>query len=147
MKWLLPRHNSSCRRRVEPKREKLLNQKFDETTGQIYFETTAPAQRSDDREWARNSCVLLGPSDQDSELYVQYVRSWKRSGADGDLGEYHNYLDRVSALGTSSLKGSRSLQDTAIECVIQNISDITPEAIECLPSSVVRRLWYLVNRR
>jgi len=43
--------------------------------------------------------------------------------------------------------GSRSLQDAAIECILQNITDITLEAIERLPIHVVQRIWDEAKKR
>ncbi|KAH8661435.1 hypothetical protein BGZ60DRAFT_381263 [Tricladium varicosporioides] len=44
-------------------------------------------------------------------------------------------------------RGSRSLQDTAIECILNNISDVTFEGMQCLPDQMVRRIWHAVNKR
>ena len=44
-------------------------------------------------------------------------------------------------------KGSRSLRDTAIQCVLRNISDVTQEVISHLPNSIVQLLWNELDTR
>jgi hypothetical protein len=45
------------------------------------------------------------------------------------------------------IRGARSLQDAAIECLLHNISDITFESIECLPVAVLQRVWDIIKTR
>jgi hypothetical protein len=148
MRLLFPRNASGFRRRVHVCHERdWTNQKFDESTGQVYSETTAAIQSSDDQGWDRISRVVRGPSYRDDQLYEEYVKNWDKSKAPENLGEYQRYLDGVKNSKVRGLKGARSLQDAAIECLLQNISEITLEAIECLPNQIVRQLWHAINQR
>jgi hypothetical protein len=115
------------------------NQKFDEATGQVYTETTASIQSADDRDWTRRT---LGPSWRDSEDELQLTHSSQEG-----LKDYREYLHSVKSPKARRFKGVRSLQATSFEIVLQHISDITLEGLECLPVQVVRRLWHAVNRR
>jgi len=130
--------------RSEPQPRRSGNQRFDETTGQIYTEVTTAIRSSDDRDWDRNSRLVAGPAYRSIEDCEENAKSWKQPG---DLDEYHAYMDNVKNSKVRGLKGSRSLLDAAIECILQNISDITLEGIECLPLQIVRQLWHAVNKR
>ena len=174
MRWLVPkRHRTKRRSGINNERAddtRWSSAKFDDSTGQIYLETTATLQMSDDLTWARD-CELLRIEDSEREYFGNLKRKEEKRRAkrkalaeqesDSDL-EYDRYVETTEQDGgredpeeewkhkksrNSGLKGARSLQDAAIECVLQNISDITLEGIECLPISIVRRLWDAVNRR
>ena len=119
--------------------------KYDESTGQVYLETTAAIRTSDDRDWARDSRMVKGADYRDDQEYEEYVRS--PGGERKDLENYQKRLDRLKDSRIKGSKGARSLQDAAIECILENISDITLEGIECLPISIVRRIWHAVNKR
>jgi len=145
MKWLAPRRSLGIKRRSESRYGMPLgNHKFDELTGQIYTETTTAIQSSDDSNWTRKCRVVLGPTLRDSEDYAEQVKSW---GSSDDLSEHQKHLDNVKNSKVNGRKGARSLQDATIECIIQNISDITLEGINCLPIQIVRRIWHAVNQR
>lgn len=124
-----------------------MNQKYDKATGQIYIETTTPAQGSSDRDWAWESHMLKGASSQDNDLYTEFVRSWEDSKVGIDLGESKKRIDKLKDSRVKTLRGTRSLQDAAIECIVQNISDVTIDGIEWLPAPIVRRLWHAINER
>ena len=148
MKWLLPKRNRTTiwtgtgNERSDITRWN--SAKFDESTGQIYLETIAAIQTSDDLSWARD-CRLVKPAEyRNDQDYYDYV---ERLEEGADLERYQMRLDGLKNARVRGFKGARSLQDTAIECVLQNISDITLEGIECLPLPIVRRIWLAVNRR
>src|SRR3954447_6832738 len=145
MRWLLPvsRHRTRIETRVERG-----TQKFDESTGQIYTEKIAAVQTTDDRNWARKGHLVAGPSYRDDVLYTDYLKEWEKgTTARQDLGDYRKYIDEVTNSRVKRLKGARSLQDSAIECILKNISDITLEGIQCLPHQIVRQIWYAVKKR
>ncbi|KAG4436627.1 hypothetical protein IFR05_007885 [Cadophora sp. M221] len=48
---------------------------------------------------------------------------------------------------TQPLKGVRSLQNAAIETIIENMMDLTFEGVDCLPRKMVLRIWDLANER
>ena len=144
MKWL-QRHRFN--HRPAPPKATMGTQKFDANSGQIYNETTIAIQLGDDRGWDRTGRVVVGPSYRGIEEYEVYLNNWRENKAERDLGEYKNYLDGVKNSKIRGGRGSRSLQDGAIECILQNISDITLEGIECLPVHIVRRVWHAVNKR
>jgi len=144
MKWLQKQRHSY---RPAPPPTPIRTQKFDENSGQIYNEITVAIRTRDDRGWDRTGRVVVGPSYRDIEDYDVYLKSRQENKDTGDLGHYRNYLDSVKNSKVRGLRGSRSLQDAAIECILQNISDITLNGIECLPVQVVRRVWHAVNER
>jgi hypothetical protein len=98
------------------------NHKFDETTGQVYTETTASIQSADDRDWTRRTLA-------------------------GELQNGGGNLDSLKPSKRGGSKGPRSLQAASFNTVLQHISDVTLEALEYLPIQVVRRLWRAVNGR
>ena len=149
MKWLVPKRNRITGwRGTGNERSDITgwnSAKFDESTGQIYLETTAAIRTSDDLSWARE-CRLVKTADYRDDLdYDDYVERLEEGRA--DLERYQIRLDGLKNARLRGFKGARSLQDAAIECVLQNISDITLEGIECLPLPIVRRIWLAVNRR
>jgi hypothetical protein len=99
--------------------------KFDEATGQVYIETILSIPSGDDRNWTRNRRVVR-------ERYEK---------------DFVGYEEPLNGTNMEASKGARSLQDIAIECILQNISDITSEHLEYLPSQLLDRIWYEVNRR
>jgi len=144
MKWLQrPYH----RYQPAPPKTPVRTQKFDENSGQIYNETTVAIRSGDDRGWDRTGRVVVGPSYRDTGDYEVYLRNWRANKDTGDIDDYRNYMDSVKNSKVRGLRGARSLQDAAIECILQNISDITLEGIECLPVQIVRRVWHAVNKR
>lgn len=145
MKWLIPRR-SRMKARLgvrddRPGLERWTN--FDESTGQVYSETTASIPLWDDRNWARGTRIVKGANYRNDEEYDHYVAS---HGTEG-LPAYQKHLDRLRNSRIKGFEGARSLQDVAIECILENISDITLEGIECLPISILRRLWHAVTTR
>jgi len=148
MRWLVPRRSLGIERRSESRYGMPLgNHKFDESTGQIYTERTTAIQSSDDSNWTRNCRVVLGPSLSDGEDHAEQAKSWGIGRTPEDLSQHQKHLDNVKNSKVKGRKGARSLQNAAIECIIQNISDITLEAIDCLPIQIVRQIWHAVNQR
>lgn len=142
MKWLLPQPNNNS------SNEHASAQKFDKTTGQIFTETTVPIQSFDDRNWARRSHMVPGVSYKDYRLETLSIKSFNNRGTDADLRNHQNDLDgRRKKSDLEGMKGARSLQEAAIECILQNISGVTLDGIQCLPSHIVRRVWGAVNAR
>ena len=144
MKWLQRQYHSY---RPSPPKKTIDTQKFDENTGQIYNETTVAIRTDHDRGWDRASRVVLGPSFRDTADSDGYLRNWRAVEDSRDLKDYRNHLDSIKSSKVRGLRGTRSLQDAAIECILQNISDITSEGIRCLPVHIVRQLWHTVNMR
>jgi hypothetical protein len=146
MKWLLPKRHRSKGWPGDNERSNITRwNKFDNSTGQIYLETTAAIRTSDDLSWARDSQLLKTADYRDDQDYDDYFKSL--GGGGKDLGKHQKQLDGLKNSRVRNLKGARSLQDAAIECVLQNISDITLDGIECLPLPIVRRIWHAVNKR
>jgi hypothetical protein len=148
MKWLLPKRNrrtgSSGTGNERSDITRWNSAKFDESTGQMYLETTAAIRTSDDLSWARD-CRLVKTADyRDDQEYNDFERLEEGRA---DLERYQMRLDGLKNARVRGFKGARLLQDAAIECVLRNISDITLEGIECLPLPIVRRIWLAVNRR
>lgn len=113
-----------------PAQDQCQTTKFDEATGQVYTETTAAIQCSDDSDWTqwryRQTTVGSAPAGgNDQELQINDARPSKIN-------------PRV---------GPRSLQDCAIRCLLQHISDVTVEMIDSLPLTVRYRVWDAVTRR
>ena len=99
--------------------------KFDKSTGQVYTETTAAIQCSDDRNWTQ-------------EKYSQVYITNEFGLAD------HLRMFRFDAI--ASRKGKkRTLRDIAIQCLVRNISDATLELINSLPSEIRRQVWDAVK--
>lgn len=115
--------------------------KFDEETGQVYSETTASIPTSHDRNWFRLPPTAIAKADFRDER--DYSRGF-RSELSMNCGDN---LKKPKPKRPRSAKAVRSLQETAIECVIQNISNVTFEAIEYLPNQLVQRIWNEANRR
>jgi hypothetical protein len=101
--------------------------KFDKSTGQVYTETTAAIQCSDDRNWTQNGYEQFSLMDE-LELgnYVYNIRSCATAKADNE-GEI------------------RSLKDVAMRCLVKNISDATPELIRSIPSKLRLQVWEAVK--
>ncbi|KAH8590899.1 hypothetical protein B0O99DRAFT_284239 [Bisporella sp. PMI_857] len=123
-----------------------VNQKFDGATGQIYTETTTAIQSTSDRDWTRKGRLVVGPSYREIQDYEGYVNNFARHSTK-DIGQYREDIDNVKNSRARRFTGARSLQDAAIECVLQNISDIELEGIECLPEQLTRRIWHAANQR
>jgi len=103
-------------------------QKFDEATGQVYIETIVSIPSGDHLNWTQQRC-------QTRERYEK------------DFVGYQEPLDGAQDPNVGSLKGARSLQDMAIETILGNIHRIDLEYLETLPSSILDRVWFEVNRR
>lgn len=99
--------------------------KFDEATGQVYTETIVSISSGDDRNWTRNRRVVR-------ERYEK---------------DFVGYEEPPNDTNTGASKGARSLQDIAVESILRNLSDITLEHLECLPSQLLDRIWFEVNKR
>lgn len=95
------------------------NSKFDESTGQVYTESTTAIQRSDDRNWTQWHQKIAVPTCNDAD----YTRG------EVDPGQ------------TPNSRGAQSLQASAIRCILQNLSDLTVELLESLPIHLIRRIW------
>jgi hypothetical protein len=115
--------------------------KYDESTGQVYTESTVSIQNSDDQFWTRQTRVVVGPDYRDSDDGTNLRQ------AGSSLAAYQDYLDEVKNTRVRGRKGARSLQDCAVDCILNNISDVTYEGIACLPDTLVRRIWHAVNKR
>ncbi|TVY40884.1 hypothetical protein LOCC1_G006488 [Lachnellula occidentalis] len=126
------------------------HQKFDEATGQIYTETTAAIDTANDLDWTRRTVLAIGPDWREQEE-VALVDAWKASqhrGVDPEtLGSYRGYLDNVRNSRIWGFRGARSLQDVAVETILQSITEITLEGMQWLPIHLVRRIWHAVNKR
>ena len=148
MKWLVSKRKQSLKQRnLRPKTETVHNQKFDEATGQIYTEKTASIQSSDDRDWPWQTPMVAMSDIRDSVDYYEYLKAWEMGRSVENLGGYQSYLDALKNFRVIGFKGARTLQNSAIECILKNIEDITFEVIECLPRHIVRRVWRAVNQR
>lgn len=120
MKWSLTRHRLlPGRSRREQSRPILTvsNEHFDESSGLVYSETSVPAQTAADRNWA-----------------------WQ-------LKPRSSYSYRRLTSTTAPVRGSRPLLDYAIESILENITDLTLEGLECLPTKMVAKIWSLANER
>jgi hypothetical protein len=119
--------------------------KYDESTGQVYSETTAEIQGADDRNWTNQTHVVAGPdyrwSDESTAFFCDSDEK------EVNIGAYHDHLDGLKNTRLKRFKGARSLQDAAVECILHNISDVTLEGLACLPTPLVRRIWHAVNKR
>jgi hypothetical protein len=115
--------------------------KFDEETGQVYSETTASIPSSHDRNWFQLPPTTTAKVDfRDERDYGRGLRSELSVNC-------RDSLKKPKTKRSRSAKAVRSLQETAIECVIQNISNVTFEAIEHLPNQLIQRIWNEANRR
>ena len=148
MKWLLPRRKAGLRQsNIGPRIESVHDQKFDEATGQIYTEETASIRTSDDRDWTRLAPRIAKPLTQDRGDYNEYLRVRETGSSVSSLADYEAYLDRLETFKVLGVKGARSLQTSAIECILENISDVTLEGIECLPRHIIRRVWHAASNK
>jgi hypothetical protein len=122
---------------------KWVNSKFDETTGQIYTEETASILSADDQNWTRQSHVESDYRD----YYRGYADEWTspfRSEESREIQHGHVGEVKISRVG---LRGAGPLQDHAIDCIVQNISAITLELVQFLPTSLLLRIWHAVVER
>ena len=118
MRLLRPQKNQTARRAEAHSHQ---NFKFDKSTGQVYTETTSAIQCSDDRNWTQ-------------EKYHQHDIA-RMFGVD--------YYPRDASVSTQG--GTRTLKDIAIQCLVQNISDVTLELISSLPLLLRREVWGAVK--
>ena len=88
---------------------------------------------------------MKGANYLDEEEYGGYMR--RLGSGRENLERHQNRLDELKNSSIRGVKGSRSLQLAAIECILENISDVTLDGIECLPTSIVRRIWHAVITR
>jgi hypothetical protein len=127
---------------VEPNRFMLGDKhKFDEETGQVYSETTLSIPNSHDRNWFRL------PSTPTAEVDFRDEQDYRRNFQSDLSINCGNSFKKPRAKRSMGAKGVRSLQETAIECIIHNISNVTFEVIEYLPSQLVQRIWHEAKRR
>ncbi|KAG9230424.1 hypothetical protein BJ875DRAFT_472267 [Amylocarpus encephaloides] len=154
MKWLqskrrllLRQSDSSIQPMLKRPQGSLLGDqhKFDEASGQVYTELTASILSEDDHEWTRQTRIVVKPEYRDFDDPGGFLDNSDENEA--NLGAYHEYLDGLKNTRVRGLNGARSLQDIAVDCILNNISDCTLEGISCLPISLVRRIWHAVNRR
>ncbi|TVY24523.1 hypothetical protein LHYA1_G006905 [Lachnellula hyalina] len=161
MDWLLARAKSKRNRLLKRKTPSRTSsrapsttpsghQKFDEATGQVYTETTTAIETANDLDWTRRTVLAIGPDWREQEE-VALIEAWRASqnkGVDPEiLGSYRGYLDNVRNSRIWGFRGARSLQDVAVEAIVQNITEITLEGMECLPVQLVRRIWHAVDKR
>jgi hypothetical protein len=97
--------------------------------GQVYTETTAAIQCTDDSDWA--------------QWHYHQVTAGSTATADNNQELQIN----VSSSMVNPRVGTRSLQDCAIRCLLRHISDLTVEIIKSLPVSVRYRVWDAVTQR
>jgi hypothetical protein len=139
MKRHMPKHNGMnllkrrTHRAPEEAAEAALRRsaalKYDDTTGQVFEETIAVFEVSGDLLWAQTHRKELKHQEFESAELEQWGTSFSE------------------CFGGRVVRGARSLQDAAVECVLQNISDVTLEGIECLPIQLVKRIWDQLHRR
>ncbi len=87
--------------------------KFDESSGQMYTETTVSTQSREERDWTRSHHMIL--------------KSAKHQ--------------------PRPQNGTRSLVDSAVETILKNLLDLTLEGVDCLPKTMVLRVWNLASER
>jgi hypothetical protein len=130
MKWfplnrrLLPAPSSS-----RPQRASLpvkYGDKYDEASGQVYTETYISIPSGSDQDWARMGLVVR---DQHEKKNFGYESA------------------HAASPGIIASKGSRSLQDIAMDTALDNLANITIEYLEALPTSLVNRMWRVANER
>lgn len=114
--------------------------KFDEITGQVYSERTAAIQISDDGNWTQWHNIVALPAFDGTPR----CDGGKRVS---DLRHYEELSDDMRTQKGRSRNGARSLQHSAIESILQNISSVTLEGIEYLPVHLARRIWHAVNKK
>lgn len=153
MKWLQSKRRLGLlflQNKSGPKKQQTVpglgdHHKYDDSTGQVYSESTTAIQASDDSNWTSQTRLVVGPEYRDDGDAHSFVSTTDEN--ESNIGAYHHHIDGLKNTRIRGLKGPRSLQDSAIECIIQNISDVTLEGISCLPPSLVRQLWHAISRR
>jgi hypothetical protein len=132
MKWFPLKHRLLLAQRSKPQPLDLPTardgQKFDEATGQVYTETIVAIASENDLNWTEKRC-------QTRERYEK------------DFVGYQESLGRARDSSPGASKGARSLQDMAIESILGNIHRIDLDYLGTLPSSLLDRVWFEVNRR
>lgn len=139
MKLLIPRHRPVIERLPRARSTKKLWDcyKFDESTGQMYSEITAAIQSTDDGNWHSQAINLTDDS-------CAEARSWQNSPSTrADRRAHQQSLNCVNSAG----RGTRSLQESAMECILKNISDVTLEVLKYLPSVILKRIWQTLISR
>jgi hypothetical protein len=101
--------------------------KFDKSTGQVYTETTAAIQCSDDRNWTQNG-------------YEQFSLMNELK-----LGSYVHNIRSCAKAKAGNEREIRSLKDIAMQCLVKNISDVTLELIRSIPSKLRLQVWEAVK--
>ena len=145
-KGLLNRRKSIARRHEELNLRKWGNHKFDESTGQVFIETTASILSAEERDWTRKTEVLRGLHSIDTQ--IQSEKSLARKQRRDNRIESHSqkHLGNSHIVSPAS-RGARSLQDLALTSAIRNIRDVSSESMENLPTHLVRRIWDVVRCR
>lgn len=151
MKWLL--HQGSRTKEQEPlearsersESTRWNSAKFDQSTGQVYLETTASFPISDHRDWDRDSRIVGDADYEDNEGIDAYIERLAAGKKHAD--KYWGCLSELEESRNRGSKGARSLQESTIEYVLKNVSDITIEGIERLPHPIVQRLWDAITMR
>jgi len=89
-----------------------------------------------DSNWTSRIPTAIFPSFLDNSTLI--------SGSTGDaLDSFCKYVEDQRL--PRGLKGSRSLKDTAIEVLLQNLIDL--DNLDDLPKPLVRCLWQTLNKR
>ncbi|KAL3426328.1 cbs domain-containing protein [Phlyctema vagabunda] len=130
-KWALLKRSSNRGRDAGPSTPR--QRQYEDSTGQVFDETIVPMQTTSDHQWTRQDVVASDP--YCARNFREYWDHCNQSN------KYEQVLEVKPA------KGARSLADIVVEFLVQNVADITPEALECLPLQVVRRLWVEVSHR
>jgi hypothetical protein len=109
--------------------------KFDQASGLQYTETTVGLQAENDQDWPYRTDISGRIAEEARN------RSFLRC--------YHP-LDGLIGYGMTRAnpqKGPRSLQETVIEYLVENISQVRLDGIGFLPVPLVEKLWNALHQR
>jgi hypothetical protein len=98
--------------------------KFDEATGQVYTEIQVPIPSSSDGDWTRQLRVVTEKHEQ-----------------------HHVGYQPLHEPDPGPFKGARSLQDQAMDTILDNVANISAEYLTMLPFPLLDWLWFELNRR
>ncbi|RDL31931.1 uncharacterized protein BP5553_09333 [Venustampulla echinocandica] len=122
------------------------NHKIDESTGQVYTETTASIQSTDDREWTHKPRLRSGQCVQPEASYHEYIAAEGLDQEDA-YSKSAEYIEALKDSGVKCGRGTRSLKDLSVECILNNITYITLEGMQCLPLHLVQLIWDSISNR
>jgi len=117
-------------------------QKYDANSGQVYNESTKSIGQARDWDayWENRVYNAIRKPAQGAGYLTEYkecVSPYSKSWSDGNA-RLHN---------GRTVRGTLSLQELAIEKIVDHISDMTLEVIKALPVLYVRRIWEELNKR